>query len=64
MTQTDSYSYSRVAAFSGSGSLARDNAQELSAIRSVEELEIDFSKALNIMRGDLSIIQGEVCSLV
>ena len=39
---------------------ARDNAQELSAIRSVEELQIDYTRALSIKRGDLAIIQGEV----
>lgn len=39
---------------------ARENAQELTAIRTVEELELDHSRALSLKRGDLSIIQGEV----
>lgn len=38
----------------------RDNAAELSAIRSVQELQIDYTQALSIRRGDLAIIQGEV----
>jgi len=42
------------------GPTARDNAAEISAIRSVEELKIDYTRALSIKRGDLSIIQGEV----
>eukprot|EP00744_Colponema_vietnamica_P000651 GILI01001143.1.p1 GENE.GILI01001143.1~~GILI01001143.1.p1 ORF type:complete len:753 (+),score=218.18 GILI01001143.1:205-2463(+) len=48
--------------FKKTGSLtsARDNEQELSAIRSVEELMIDYRRALSIKRGDLAIIQGEV----
>eukprot|EP01028_Stygiella_incarcerata_P008318 TRINITY_DN360_c1_g1_i2.p1 TRINITY_DN360_c1_g1~~TRINITY_DN360_c1_g1_i2.p1 ORF type:complete len:750 (-),score=175.24 TRINITY_DN360_c1_g1_i2:546-2795(-) len=50
----------RVASLASSGSLARENAPELSAIRSVEELELDFSSALSVKRGDLAIIQGEV----
>eukprot|EP00164_Ancoracysta_twista_P003101 GFYU01004136.1.p1 GENE.GFYU01004136.1~~GFYU01004136.1.p1 ORF type:complete len:736 (-),score=254.85 GFYU01004136.1:493-2700(-) len=44
----------------GSVNLARDYASELSAIRSVDELHIDYRRALNIKRGDLAIIQGEV----
>lgn len=39
---------------------ARDNANELSQIRSAEELRIDLSRALSMKRGDLAIIQGEV----
>lgn len=49
----------RTAAFASSGSLARENASELSAIRSVDELDIDFAQALRIKRGDLAIIQGQ-----
>ena len=44
----------------GTGASARDNAAEISAIRSVQELQIDYSRALSIKRGDLAIIQGEV----
>lgn len=39
---------------------ARDNATEIAAIRSAEELKIDFTRALSLKRGDLAIIQGEV----
>lgn len=35
---------------------ARDFEMELSGIRSVEELMIDYNKALAIKRGDLAII--------
>lgn len=41
---------------------AREAATELAAITSVEELEIDYDQALSIKRGDLAIIQGEVCT--
>jgi len=43
-----------------STNLAREYAPELSVIRSVDDLHIDYSQALSIKRGDLSIIQGEV----
>lgn len=39
---------------------ARDCENELSGIRSIDELVIDFKKALSIKRGDLAIIKGEV----
>eukprot|EP00743_Colponemidia_sp_Colp-15_P000897 GILK01000990.1.p1 GENE.GILK01000990.1~~GILK01000990.1.p1 ORF type:complete len:735 (+),score=112.26 GILK01000990.1:55-2205(+) len=39
---------------------ARDNSTELSAIRTIDELLIDYRRALSIKRGDLAIIQGEV----
>jgi len=43
-----------------SGNVARDNAAELSAIRSADELHIDLGRALSVKRGDLAIIHGEV----
>eukprot|EP00762_Andalucia_godoyi_P002754 ANDGO_04511.mRNA.1 Serine/threonine-protein kinase PAK mbt len=49
----------RASAFSSSASLARENASELSAIKAVEELEIDFSTALASKRGDLAILHGQ-----
>mmetsp|Transcript_19452 Transcript_19452/g.22085 ORF Transcript_19452/g.22085 Transcript_19452/m.22085 type:complete len:743 (-) Transcript_19452:269-2497(-) len=46
--------------FRAATSSARESEAELANLRSVEELEIDYRKALSLKRGDLSIIQGEV----
>ena len=39
---------------------ARDFANELSAIKTVDQIQIDHSEALRVKRGDLAVIPGEV----
>ena len=38
----------------------RDYEMELTGIKSTDEVMIDFTKVLNIKKGDLVIIQGDV----